>query len=57
MTDADVARIADAADEWARDAMVARLVRRLEAVRGGARGAVSCDWRDGEPSPNRAGDA
>lgn len=55
MTDADVMRIADAADEWARDAMVARLVARLAALATG-RGRVPRDWREGDP-PCTGGDA
>lgn len=54
MTDAEVTRIADAADGWARDAMVARLVARLAALANGC-GRVSRDWREAEPPRDEGG--
>lgn len=63
MTDADRDRIARAAEGWADEDRVSRLVRRLDALHPAAHAhaaSVPCDWREcaaAEPSPNRAGDA
>lgn len=55
MSAVDVDRIATAAEGWAEEERVARLVRRLNAIHPATHAArVPCDWR--EPSPNRAGD-
>ena len=53
---ADVERIGRIAEEWRQDERVARIVRRLDAVHC-TRACVPADWRDSEPTPNRAGDA
>lgn len=60
-TQADRERIARAAEQWAEDATIARLIERLEAVKLSAHAPhVPADWRercaDAEPSLNRAGD-
>ena len=49
MTDADVTRIADAADGWARDAMIAHLIARLNALPSKPGAGVRADWREHPP--------